>query len=95
MTVDDETNHLLSRHYVAQNRMQLMYTGLMHEPVRYGYSEDQGVCGVREPGSHGTHDGACAGRPCRRASVSMTSDAWSTVRKDCPCYFDEPQVLKE
>ncbi len=49
VTVDDETNHLLGRHYVDQNRMQLVYTGLMHDPGRYGYSEDRGVSGVREP----------------------------------------------
>ena len=49
VAVDDETNHLLGRHYVDQNRMQLVYTGLMHEPGRYGYSEDRGVFGIREP----------------------------------------------
>lgn len=49
VTVDDETNHLLGRHYVDSSRLQLVYTGLMHDPDRYGYSQDRGVFGVREP----------------------------------------------
>ncbi len=49
VAVDDETNHLLGRHYVGHNRKQLVYTGLMHEPGRYGYSEEREVFGIREP----------------------------------------------
>lgn len=49
VAVDDETNHLIARHYVGQRRPQLVYTGLMHEPERYGYDKDQGIIGIREP----------------------------------------------
>ena len=49
LVVDDETSHLLGRHYVDHEDIKLVFAGLMQEPEHYGYSETKGVIGVREP----------------------------------------------
>lgn len=48
IAVDDETNDLVARHYAGRARPQIIYTGLMHHPSRYGYTTDASVWGIRE-----------------------------------------------
>lgn len=48
IAVDDETNDLVARHYAGRARPQIIYTGLMHDPSRYGYVADSAVWGIRE-----------------------------------------------
>lgn len=48
IAVDDETNDLVARHYIDKTRPQIIYTGLMHSPSRYGYSDQASVWGIRE-----------------------------------------------
>lgn len=48
IAVDDESSDLVARHYLGRPGMQVLYTGLMHAPERYGFSVGSGVWGVRE-----------------------------------------------
>ena len=48
IAVDDETSELVARHYVGRPDLQVLYTGLMHAPERYGYTASSGVRGIRE-----------------------------------------------
>lgn len=48
IAVDDETNDLVARHYVKRSGPKIIYTALMHDPQRYGYTAESGVWGIRE-----------------------------------------------
>ena len=48
IVVDDESSDLIGRHYVGKPGLRLIYTGLIDDPLRYGYGSDSGVLGIRE-----------------------------------------------
>lgn len=48
IVVDDETSNLIGRHYTGRAGMSVVYTGVLGDPINYGYGDSTRVVGIRE-----------------------------------------------